>query len=72
MKRLGMPWRQIYDGKGWNTSIALQNSVRRIPTTFFLDRTGKVRYTSLRGRALSEKITELLAEELPARSAGAR
>ncbi len=69
MKRLGMPWRQIYDGKGWNTSIALQNSVRRIPTTFLLDRTGKVRYTSLRGRGLSDKVAELLKEEPPARSA---
>ena len=66
MKRLGMPWRQIYDGKGWNTSIALQNSVRRIPTTFLLDRTGKVRYTSLRGRGLSDKVAELLKEEPPA------
>ena len=72
MKRLGMSWRQIYDGKGWSASIALNNKVRRIPSTFLLDRTGKVRYTSLRGRALNEKVTELLAEEPPARSADAR
>ena len=66
MKRLGMPWRQIYDGKGWNASIALQNGVRRIPTTFLLDRTGKVRYTNLRGRALGEHVAKLLEEKPPA------
>ncbi len=66
MKRMGMDWRQIYEGKGWNASIALENGVRRIPTTFLLDRTGKVRYTSLRGRALDAKVAELLAEAEPA------
>lgn len=62
MKRFGMDWRQIYDGKEWNAEIAVQNGVRRLPTRYLLDRGGEVRYTDLRGRELGEKVAELLKE----------
>ena len=59
-KEHSMTWRQIYEGGGWSTRLARENGIRSIPATFLIDRTGKVRYTNLRGRALAEKISELL------------
>ena len=65
LERFGAPWRQIFDGKGWGSTIAQANGVRSIPMTFLLDRSGKVRYTHLRGPSLEEKVAELIAEAKP-------
>jgi peroxiredoxin len=61
----GMTWRQIYDGKDTLPPLVLQNGVRTIPATFLLDRSGKVRYTNVRGPELEKRVVELLAEEGP-------
>ena len=71
LKRFGMEWRQIYDGGFWRAKLAVQNGVRSIPATFLIDRSGKVRYTQLRGAALGERIAELIGEPVPAASSGA-
>ncbi|MEM7262569.1 MAG: TlpA disulfide reductase family protein, partial [Planctomycetota bacterium] len=62
MKRFGMTWPQVYDAKGWQSPIATSNQVRRIPTTFLLDRHGRLRHTSLRGPALGRAVDRLLSE----------
>ena len=62
MKRFGMPWRQICDGRGWKSRFAVANEVNAIPFTFLLDGSGEIRYAGLRGEKLIEKIEELLAE----------
>ncbi len=64
-ERLEMTWPQIYDGGGWRSKLAVQNGIRSIPATYLVDRAGRVRYTSLRGPALAEKVKELLAEAPP-------
>lgn len=66
MDKLGMTWPQIYEGTGTNTQPAIVNNVYGIPMTFVLDRSGKARYSDLRGEALREKVRELLEEKRPA------
>ncbi|MCZ6793004.1 MAG: TlpA disulfide reductase family protein [Planctomycetota bacterium] len=66
MKNFGVTWRQIYEGKGWSSSLVRKNRVRSIPSTFLLDRQGKLRYTDLRGPMLEKRVTELLREKTPA------
>ena len=63
MARLGMDWPVVYEGGGWETRLAKENGIRSIPATFLLDRTGKVRYTNLRGDDLSKRVAELVGEK---------
>ena len=55
-----MTWKQITNLKGWNDPIAKQFAVRSIPATFILDENKKIIAKNLRGKALEDKITELL------------
>jgi peroxiredoxin len=52
----------IYDGKGSKGPLAQKNRVTGFPTAFLLDHRGRVRYTSLEGKELELRISELLAE----------
>ena len=65
MKKQGMDWPQIYDGKGWKTAPGVLNNIRSIPFTFLLDREGRVRYSKLRGEALGRRVAELLSGKEP-------
>ncbi len=65
MREQGMVWRQVYDGGYWQAEVAVQNNIHSIPATFLLDRTGKVRYTNLRGAELERRVRELVAEPPP-------
>jgi len=67
MKKTGMEWPQIYEGLGWKTRPVVLNNIRSIPFTFLLDRQGKVRYTKLRGKALGQRVAELLSGKAVAR-----
>ena len=57
-----MKWRQIYDGKGWKTEIGQLDAVASIPSTFLIDKQGKIRYKNLRGDELRKAIDKLLKE----------
>jgi peroxiredoxin len=57
-------WPQYFDGKYWNNEIATQYGVRQIPTTYLIDKKGKIRYKSLRGRQLENAVEKLLAEKM--------
>jgi len=57
-------WPQYFDGKYWNNDIAQQYGVRSIPATFLIDREGKIRYKSLRGKQLEVAVEKLVGEEL--------
>jgi len=63
----GMTWRQVYDGGYWRAEVAVTNNIHSIPATFLLDRSGKVRYTNLRGAELERRVRELVAEPPPRR-----
>lgn len=56
-----MAWPQIFDGKGWQAKLAQAYGINSIPATFLLDRDGKIVAKGLRGDALAQKVSELLA-----------
>ena len=60
----GIEWPQYFDGKYWNNDIAVSYGIRSIPATFLIDKKGKIRYKSLRGRQLEAAVEELLAEKV--------
>jgi len=57
-------WPQYFDGKYWNNDIAHQYGVRSIPTTYLVDRNGKIRYKSLRGAKLEKAVDKLVNENI--------
>jgi peroxiredoxin len=56
-------WRQIYDGKGWKADIGQLYAVSSIPSTFLVDRQGRIRYKNLRGGDLEKAVGKLIAEK---------
>ncbi len=56
-----MPWRQYYDGKYWQNTLALKYGVDAIPQSYLLDRTGKIIAVEPRGPALAPAIEAALA-----------
>jgi thiol-disulfide isomerase/thioredoxin len=58
-----IPWPQYFDGKWWKNDVAVRYGVQSIPTTILVDRSGKIRYKSLRGKQLENAVQQLLAEK---------
>jgi thiol-disulfide isomerase/thioredoxin len=56
-------WPQYFDGKWWNNDVAVRYGIKSIPTTILVDRTGKIRYKSLRGKQLETAVVQLLDEK---------
>ncbi len=59
----GITWPQIFDGKGWQSSVGQQYGINSIPATFLLDRNGTIRYRDLRGDKLREAVQGLIESE---------
>jgi thiol-disulfide isomerase/thioredoxin len=62
LKQNRIEWPQFFDGKWWNNEVAQMYGVQSIPTTLLVDRQGKIRYKSLRGKQLETAVKQLLAE----------
>jgi peroxiredoxin len=62
IQQQGIEWPQYFDGKFWNNDIAQMYGIKSIPTTLLVDRRGKIRYKSLRGRQLEQAVEKLVAE----------
>lgn len=63
-----LPWAQIYEGKGWNTSIGQQHDVSGIPFVLLVDGdSGEILGTArqLRGPGLSQYIGKALQKKFP-------
>lgn len=62
-----VPWPQIFfdeDGsRGWNNPLGRKYGIRSIPSTYLVDREGKVSKVNVRGRALELAVAELLGRE---------
>jgi len=56
-------WPQYFDGKWWNNDVAVRYGIKSIPTTILVDKAGKIRYKSLRGKQLENAVEQLLAEK---------
>ena len=57
-----MPWPQYFDGKGWGNRLAEKYKVSAIPTTYLLDKKGRIYAYDVYGEALVESIEKALAE----------
>ena len=57
-----LDWYHVSNLKYWNDPIAKMYQVRSIPSTFLLDKDGKIVAKNLRGQALENKVAELLGE----------
>ena len=68
VKEHRMTWPQYYDGRGWDTKLAVQNDIHSIPAMWLLDKRGFL--VDVKGRDdLADKVEKLLAEEFPAQTA---
>ncbi len=56
-----MPWRQIFDGKGWGSAVGRQYGVQAIPFGLLIGRDGKIIALEVRGPALGPAIAKALA-----------
>ncbi|TVR39724.1 MAG: TlpA family protein disulfide reductase [Cryomorphaceae bacterium] len=57
----GLTWPQVSDLQFWNSAAAKLYNVSSIPHTVLIDRDGKIVASGLRGRALENKVEEMLA-----------
>lgn len=55
-----LTWKHVSNLQGWQEPIAQLYGVRSIPATFILDENGKIIAKNLRGKALEDKVAELL------------
>ncbi|HEU4366093.1 MAG TPA: TlpA family protein disulfide reductase, partial [Candidatus Krumholzibacteria bacterium] len=62
VQQQGIEWPQYFDGKWWNNDVATMYGIKSIPATLLVDRSGKIRYKSLRGRQLEAAVEKLVAE----------
>ncbi len=53
-------WRQYYDGQFWDTKLAVRYGIDKLPTTYLLDRNGKIIASNLRGDDLDKAIADAL------------
>jgi len=62
IKKDNLIWKgHVSDLGGWQSAPAALYSVKSIPTTFLLDKEGKIIAKNLRGPALEQKLAELFA-----------
>jgi len=57
-----MTWVHLFDGKGWDSDIAMQYQVEGIPFTLLLDRQGNIVRQDLKGEALENALADLLSD----------
>ncbi len=55
-------WHQVSELKFWQSEIAQKYGVTQIPTSFLLDKSGKIIAKSLRGEDLAKKLEELMGK----------
>lgn len=60
IQALDMKWPQLSDLKGWKSKAATTYQITGIPATILYDPEGKVIATNLRGKALENKLKEII------------
>lgn len=55
-----MPWRQYFDGLGWENKLAAKYGISSIPATFLIGPEGKIIGRDLRGQALAMAVAKAL------------
>lgn len=64
VKENELPWRQIFDGKGRESTLKKQYGIGPIPAPFLLDREGKVISINARGKRLGELVAAEIARKI--------
>ena len=64
VKAQGMSWQHFFDGKFWETKLAVKYGIMSIPATFLLDGEGKIvaKDQQLRGPGLEAEVGKILAK----------
>ena len=57
-----MPWRQYYQGAGWDGEFSVSWGINSIPALFVVDKQGRLAHTDARGK-LEQILPALLAAE---------
>ncbi len=57
-----MPWRQVFDGKGWSSAVPREYGVMAIPFGLLVGRDGRIAALDVRGPALDAAIQQALAK----------
>jgi peroxiredoxin len=60
IKKDGLAWHHVSDLNRWESAVAAEWQVASIPSTFLIDRTGKIAARDLHGVELEEKVKSLL------------
>lgn len=61
IKKDGLTWNHVSDLNRWESAVAAEWQVASIPSTFLIDRTGRIAARDLHGDELEEKVKQLLA-----------
>ncbi len=64
-EKTALPWRTIFDGGGWGAELAQRFGIQSIPSTFLLDREGRLVATGLRGPMLGSRVARMLDPNAP-------
>lgn len=62
IKKDGLPWIQLSDLRSWDCAAAKLYGVRAIPQNFLIDPNGKIIGKTLVGKALENKLTEIIGQ----------
>lgn len=57
-----MPWRQVYDGKYWESALAKNYGIQAIPFSLLIGKDGKIAAVNPRGEELEPALTKALAK----------
>ena len=60
IKKDGLPWTQVSDLQYWNNAAVVKYGIQGIPANFLIDPNGIIIGQNLRGKALEEKLAEVL------------
>lgn len=58
LKENDIPWRQVFSGKGWDSPVSRQYSIRAIPAPWLIDKDGTLITHQARGDTLERLVAE--------------
>ena len=62
LRRLGLPWPQVADFRGYSGELALKYGVKLLPASFLVGRSGGLAGRNLRGESLRAMVAQLCEE----------
>jgi len=63
LKENKMTWPQYFDGRGWQNEVSSKCGVNSIPSTYLLDKEGKIIAKGLRGEALEAAVAKAVGAQ---------